>query len=69
MDDQAAARVHRTGQTRDVRISRLIVRGTVEEKLLAVQQQKTEMTEGALATASENDKKVKIDRMKLLFSR
>lgn len=59
----------RTGQTRDVQIRRLIVRGSVEEKLLAVQQQKAEMTEGALAVASAEDKSVKIDRMKLLFSR
>eukprot|EP00173_Palmaria_palmata_P003132 Plantae.Rhodophyta-Palmaria_palmata.ctg3250.p1 GENE.Plantae.Rhodophyta-Palmaria_palmata.ctg3250~~Plantae.Rhodophyta-Palmaria_palmata.ctg3250.p1 ORF type:complete len:590 (+),score=134.00 Plantae.Rhodophyta-Palmaria_palmata.ctg3250:151-1770(+) len=69
VDDQAAARVHRTGQTRNVQIRRLIVRGSVEEKLLAVQQQKAEMTEGALAVASAEDKSVKIDRMKLLFSR
>lgn len=69
VDAQAAARVHRHGQTRQVSIKRLIIGGTVEDRLLQVQDAKRDMTEGALATASREDKALRVDRMKMLFAR
>jgi SNF2 family DNA or RNA helicase len=69
VDAQAAARVHRHGQTRAVTIKRLVVRDSVEERLLQVQERKLDMTEGALAAASKEDRRARIERMKLLFSR
>jgi SNF2 family DNA or RNA helicase len=69
VDAQAAARIHRHGQRRKVRILRLVVKGTVEERLLQVQDAKKDMTEGALAVASREDRAVRIERMKMLFAR
>ena len=40
MDLQAIDRAHRIGQTRNVRIFRLITRGSIEERILTRAQQK-----------------------------
>lgn len=69
VDAQAAARVHRHGQTRRVSIKRLVIGGSVEDRLLQVQDAKRDMTEGALATASREDKELRMERMKMLFAR
>ncbi|KAH7030904.1 SNF2 family N-terminal domain-containing protein [Microdochium trichocladiopsis] len=42
-EDQAVARVHRLGQTREVRIWRLIVKGSIEERVLGIQAEKREL--------------------------
>jgi hypothetical protein len=56
--DQATDRSHRIGQTRAVFAYRLIARGTIEEKVLALQESKRALAdaliaadEGALAAA------------------
>jgi superfamily II DNA or RNA helicase len=43
VEDQATARAHRIGQSRVVTSYKLITRGTVEEKILALQNRKREM--------------------------
>ena len=43
VEDQATARAHRIGQTRVVTSYKLITRGTVEEKILALQSRKREL--------------------------
>ena len=48
VEDQATDRVHRMGQTRMVTSYKLITRGTVEEKILNLQERKREMIKGAL---------------------
>jgi len=48
-EDQAADRAHRIGQTRPVFVHRLVTRGTVEEKILALQESKRAAAEGALS--------------------
>jgi len=42
---QAVDRVHRLGQNRDVTIHRYIMRGSFEEKMLALQQKKKDLAE------------------------
>ena len=42
-ESQAADRIHRIGQKRGVFIYRLITKGTIEEKVLALQQKKSEI--------------------------
>lgn len=42
-EDQAVARVHRLGQTREVRIWRLVVKGSVEERVLGIQDEKRQL--------------------------
>ncbi len=43
VEDQATARAHRIGQTRVVSSYKVIARGTVEEKILALQEKKKEL--------------------------
>ncbi|MBS1150430.1 MAG: SNF2/helicase domain protein [Myxococcaceae bacterium] len=53
VEDQATDRTHRIGQTRAVFSYKLITRGTVEEKILALQQRKRELAAGVLGTDSD----------------
>jgi len=48
VEDQATGRAHRIGQNRVVTSYKLIARGTLEEKILSLQQRKREMTEATL---------------------
>jgi len=48
VEDQATDRTHRIGQTRAVISYKLITRGTVEEKILALQQRKRALAQGIL---------------------
>lgn len=48
VEDQATDRTHRIGQTRAVISYKLITRGTVEEKILALQRRKRELAAGVL---------------------
>jgi SNF2 family DNA or RNA helicase len=48
VEDQATDRTHRIGQTRAVFAYKLITRGTVEEKILALQQRKRALAQGIL---------------------
>ena len=48
VEDQAVARVHRIGQTRDVVVYRLTVADTVEDRILELQERKRELANAAL---------------------
>lgn len=52
VEDQAADRAHRIGQTRPVLVHRLVARDTVEERILALQQRKRALADVALADAA-----------------
>jgi SNF2 family DNA or RNA helicase len=52
VEEQAAGRVHRIGQTRPVFIHRLVALDTVEERILALHDRKRELFESALGGAS-----------------
>ena len=49
VEDQATDRAHRMGQTRAVTVYRLITAGTIEEKILALHEQKRELADDILA--------------------
>ncbi|MFN0061388.1 MAG: SNF2-related protein [Myxococcaceae bacterium] len=53
VEDQATDRTHRIGQTKAVIAYKLITRGTVEEKILALQKRKRELAAGVLGTGVE----------------
>ena len=48
VEEQAMDRVHRIGQERPVFVTRFVVRGTVEEKLLELQERKRAICQAAL---------------------
>jgi SNF2 family DNA or RNA helicase len=51
VEDQAADRAHRIGQTQPVMVYRLVAADTVEERILALQQRKRDLAQAALGAA------------------
>lgn len=54
VEDQASDRAHRIGQTRAVTVYRLVVAGSIEEKLLALHERKRELADSLLESAGES---------------
>lgn len=52
-EDQAADRTHRIGQTRPVQVHRLVAQGTVEERILALQEHKRALALAATAGTAQ----------------
>jgi len=63
VEDQAADRAHRIGQERPVLVHRLVAEGTVEERILALQERKRELAQAALG---EGDAALALSRDDLL---
>eukprot|EP00026_Physarum_polycephalum_P000850 Phypoly_transcript_00851.p1 GENE.Phypoly_transcript_00851~~Phypoly_transcript_00851.p1 ORF type:complete len:1234 (+),score=266.85 Phypoly_transcript_00851:200-3901(+) len=69
VEDQAIDRVHRLGQTRPVEVIRFVIKGTVEEKIMKLQQRKTEMAASALEAKSKAElQEMRLEELNLLFS-
>ncbi|GAB1318601.1 Rad5-like protein (SNF2 family domain-containing protein) [Madurella fahalii] len=69
IEDQAVDRVHRLGQTRPTTVWRLVMEGTVEERVLDIQAEKRELVNKAFQEKSANQKKTETrmaDVLKLL---
>ena len=49
VENQATDRAHRLGQTRNVFVYKLVVAGSIEEKILALQEKKAELAAGILS--------------------
>jgi SNF2 family DNA or RNA helicase len=67
VEDQATDRTHRIGQTRAVFSYKLITRGTVEEKILALQRRKRELAQGVLGTDADVGKLLSQNDVEDLF--
>jgi SNF2 family DNA or RNA helicase len=53
VENQAIDRAHRIGQTNKVQVFRLISKGTVEEKILALQQSKLAMFDAVISEGQQ----------------
>ncbi|KAM0954805.1 hypothetical protein TB2_022918 [Malus domestica] len=66
VEEQAVMRIHRIGQTKRVMIKRFIVKGTVEERMEAVQARKQRLISGALT--DQEVRTARIEELKMLFT-
>lgn len=68
VENQATDRAHRIGQTRHVFNYKLITRGTVEEKILALQQKKKELADLVIGGDESVAKELTQEDLEFLFS-
>jgi superfamily II DNA or RNA helicase len=66
VEDQAADRAHRIGQERPVLVHRLVSEGTVEERILALQERKRDLARAALGDAGAAASLTRDDLLALL---
>nr|DAD32828.1 TPA_asm: hypothetical protein HUJ06_011679 [Nelumbo nucifera] len=68
-EDQAVDRAHRIGQTRQVTVSRLTVKDTVEDRILALQEEKRKMVASALGEdlTGGSATRLTVDDLRYLF--
>lgn len=67
IEDQAMARVHRFGQTRNVTIYRLIMKDSVEEKVLDIQERKRRTARGKTAASRDEKEELQLAEIRELF--
>ncbi|OOG00516.1 hypothetical protein ASPCADRAFT_502814 [Aspergillus carbonarius ITEM 5010] len=69
VEEQAVDRAHRIGQIRPVQIHRIVVKDTVEDRILELQDQKRELVEGALdEKASKDVGRLGVRELRFLFN-
>ena len=56
MENQASDRAHRIGQKKSVQVIKLITEGTIEEKIIKIQENKRALSENILGKDSGNNK-------------
>jgi SNF2 family DNA or RNA helicase len=69
VENQAQDRIHRIGQTRDVRVIRFVMKNSIEERMIAIQEAKAAIGKGAMEKLKpEEIRKTRIGDLKSLFS-
>lgn len=66
MEDQAIDRIHRIGQSNNVKVVRFIIENSIEEKMLRIQERKRTIGEAMDADEDERRKR-RIEEIKMLF--
>jgi len=68
IEEQAIDRAHRIGQRRPVQVHRILVPDTVEDRIIALQEKKRALIEGALdEDASANIGRLGVQELAFLF--
>lgn len=69
VEQQAYDRIHRLGQTKEVKVYRYLVENTVEERIEKIQERKRELSQHALSDKKgSNLSKLTLEDIKLLFN-
>ncbi|GAA5955129.1 hypothetical protein JCM3765_003203 [Sporobolomyces pararoseus] len=68
VESQAIDRIHRFGQTRQVLVTRFLVSKTIDDKMIALQERKTRVIQGALGGKTGKDKKQLAEDLALIFA-
>lgn len=66
IEDQAIDRLHRIGQSRNVKVVRFIMKNSIETNMLKIQARKRELGE-VVAAEEEEKRKTRIEELKMLF--
>jgi SNF2 family DNA or RNA helicase len=66
-EEQAIDRVHRLGQTRPVFVTRFVIEGSIEERILELQDKKRMLVQGALGARGKELRQIRLEELKLLF--
>ena len=68
IEEQAIDRAHRIGQTRPVQVHRMLIQGTVEDRIIALQEKKRALISEALdEKASQNIGRLGVQELAYLF--
>ncbi len=67
VEEQASARAYRIGQDKPVFVYKLLTKGTVEEKILALQQRKQNLADNLLAGAAPQQHLITAEDLEVLF--
>ncbi|XP_032105502.1 transcription termination factor 2 isoform X2 [Sapajus apella] len=67
LEDQACDRIYRVGQQKDVVIHRFVCEGTVEEKILQLQEKKKDLAKQVLSGSGESVTKLTLADLRVLF--
>jgi len=68
VEDQATDRVYRIGQTKKVFVYRLVTKGTVEEKMIRLQEKKRDLIDSVITVDTSLGKILTYDDIKEIFS-
>lgn len=64
----AANRIHRFGQTREVFVERFLIKASIDEKMIALQERKTKIINGALGKNDGKSQKQLSEDLALIFA-
>ncbi|WVQ99319.1 hypothetical protein IAU59_006451 [Kwoniella sp. CBS 9459] len=67
IEQQAIDRVHRLGQNKPVFVTRYIIKGTVEKRIMKIQRSKTALVNASLAGGASKDKTASLADIKKIF--
>lgn len=68
VEQQAQDRIHRLGQFRPIRVTRFIIGGTIEERILKLQEKKQLVFDGTVGRNTEALGRLTEDDLRFLFA-
>lgn len=67
VEEQAMDRIHRIGQTNEVNVFRLIVRDSIEERILELQEKKKRLAKGAFEGTGKDHWQVRVEDLRAMM--